>query len=160
MKSKLLLPVSFFITIAFLFAQCASLDTASGSLSRLAFSASDSTSALLKSLSTSVSSISDSISSATKEEKESSYRHDIKSTLVLFYKHPTNQVDLEKDLALVAKEHGIPNWKHNGNTYLGIGQGLKASGANEKEFNEIVARITENNHQMADLLKEGYISLK
>ena len=116
MIKNFLVPISFFLTLAILFSQCASLDTASGSLSRLAFSASDSTSALLKSLSTSVSSISGSISSGSKEEKESAYRQDVKSSLVLFYKHPTTQSDLEKDLSLVAKDHGITNWKNNANT--------------------------------------------
>jgi|JI10StandDraft_1071094.scaffolds.fasta_scaffold118574_2 hypothetical protein len=158
MNKNLLLPFGFFLTIAFISSQCASLDTASGSLSRLAFSASDSTSALLKSLSTSVSSISESISSGSKEEKESAYRQDIKSALVLFYKHPATQKDLEKDLSLVARDHGITNWKNNANTYRGIGQGLKSANANAKEFESIVERISQNNEKMANLLKEGYLS--
>lgn len=160
MKQKLLLPISILLTLAIVFSQCASLDTASGSLSRFAFSASDSTSALLKSLSTSVSSVSDSISSETKGEKESAYRQDVKSSIVLFHKHPATQIDMENDLAMIAKEHGIPNWKNNANTYLGIGQGLKAASASQKEFDMIIDRVAENNLAMANLLKEGYLSLK
>jgi hypothetical protein len=160
MNQRLLLPIGFFLALAFTFQQCASLDTASQSLSRFAFSASDSTSALLKSLSTSVSSISDSISSGSKEEKESAYRQDVKSTLVMFYKHPTTRNDLEQDLTLVAKEHGITNWKNNANTYLGIGQGLRLSSATEVEFDQIVQRVSQNNTKMASLLKEGYVSLR
>lgn len=160
MYRSLISAIGFLLTLAFTFQQCASLDTASGSLSRLAFSASDSTSALLKSLSTSVSSISDSISSDKKEEKESAYRQDIKSALVLFYKHPTTQKDLELDLALVAKEHGITNWKSNANTYLAIGQGLKLACANQNDFVVIVERVSQDNVKMANLLKEGYLSLR
>lgn len=156
MNPTLLLSIAFFLSLAFTFQQCASLDTASGSLSRLAFSASDSTSALLKSISTSVSSISESISSG-KEEKETAYKQDIKSALVLFYKNPTSQSGLESDLALIAKEHGITNWKSNRSTYIGIGQGLKLACAGEKDFENIVSKVSHH-PQMAKLLREGYTS--
>ncbi|MDZ4727718.1 MAG: putative lipoprotein [Leptospira sp.] len=151
----LLLPFSFAIT----FTMCASLDTASGSLSRLAFSASDSTSALLKSISTSVSSVSDSISSGKDEAKEAAYRQDIKASVVLFTKHPKTANDLEKDLTLVAKTHGLTNWKNLKSTYIGIGQGLKLGGTSYSDFQTVLNRVAPNNQKMALLLTEGYQSL-
>ncbi|GBF50587.1 hypothetical protein LPTSP4_21130 [Leptospira ryugenii] len=137
---------------------CASLDTASGSLSRLGFSISDSTSALLKSLSTSVSSVSDSISKATEEEKAAMYQKDIEAAIVLLHEEPKSASELERELQNIAMKHGISNWQGQSVTYVGIGKGLRLAGAKESEFLALKDTLALQNQSIAKHLEEGYKS--
>ncbi len=125
-------PVLFLISLLAIVSlhQCSVFDAVSGSasnsLSRLGFSLSDSTSALVTSLSKSTSGISKSSSEDDEDKKKTSeYKSDVRTVLSLYYQHPSTQADLEADLALVAKEYGLSNWKSHPATYIAIGQGMK-----------------------------------
>lgn len=100
---------------------CSILDSASGSASRLGVSVSDSTSALVKSISKSISSISE----EEKEKAMNEYKEDIIASVTLQIRYENQKQELENQLALIAKKHGVVAWKSNPSTYIAIGQGLK-----------------------------------
>ncbi|MCG6143251.1 putative lipoprotein [Leptospira bandrabouensis] len=131
---------------------CSFLDSASGSISRLTMSISDSTSALVKSVSNSISSISD--SGDEKAMKE--YKEDVIATVALQIRYESQKPELENQLSLIAKSHGIVAWRSNSATYIAIGQGLKQANLSPSEMKVVAADVAKQNVTVAKLILNGY----
>ncbi|MCW7514856.1 putative lipoprotein [Leptospira levettii] len=131
---------------------CSILDSASGSVSRLGVSVSDSTSALVKSISKSISSISES----EKEKAMNEYKEDIIASVALQIRYENQKQELENQLSLIAKKHGVVAWKSNPSTYIAIGQGLKQANLTPSEMKLVTEDISKQNVTVAKLVSKGY----
>ncbi|TGK46692.1 putative lipoprotein [Leptospira bouyouniensis] len=131
---------------------CSILDSASGSASRLGVSVSDSTSALVKSISKSISSISES----EKEKAMNEYKEDIIASVSLQIRYENQKQELENQLALIAKKHGVVAWKSNPSTYIAIGQGLKQAKLTPSEMKLVTEDVAKQNVVVAKLVSKGY----
>ncbi|GBF42697.1 hypothetical protein LPTSP2_19870 [Leptospira ellinghausenii] len=131
---------------------CSILDSASGSVSRLGVSVSDSTSALVKSISKSISSISES----EKEKAMNEYKEDIIASVALQIRYENQKQELENQLSLIAKKHGVVAWRSNPSTYIAIGQGLKQANLSPSEMKLVTEDISKQNVTVAKLVSKGY----
>ncbi|MCW7461732.1 putative lipoprotein [Leptospira limi] len=131
---------------------CSILDSASGSVSRLGVSVSDSTSALVKSISKSISSISES----EKEKAMNEYKEDIIASVALQIRYENQKQELENQLSLIAKKHGVVAWRSNPSTYIAIGQGLKQANLSPSEIKLVTEDISKQNVTVAKLVSKGY----
>ncbi|XDD47202.1 putative lipoprotein [Leptospira sp. WS39.C2] len=131
---------------------CSILDSASGSVSRLGVSVSDSTSALVKSISKSISSISES----EKEKAMNEYKEDIIASVALQIRYENQKQELENQLSLIAKKHGVVAWRSNPSTYIAIGQGLKQANLTPSEMKLVTEDVAKQNVTVAKLVSKGY----
>ncbi|MBM9589616.1 putative lipoprotein [Leptospira sp. 201903075] len=134
------------------FNNCSFLDSASGSVSRLGVSVSDSTSALVKSISNSISSISES----GKEKAMNEYKEDVIASVALQIRYENQKQELENQLSAIAKSHGVVAWRSNSATYIAIGQGLKQAKLSPSEMKEVTADVAKQNATVAKLILNGY----
>ncbi|MCZ8343547.1 MAG: putative lipoprotein [Leptospira sp.] len=137
------------------FSNCSFLDSASGSISRLGFSVSDSTSALVKSISNSASSLSDS-SAKKKEEATQHYKEDVMASVALQIQFPNRTKELENEIAMIANEHGLVSWRSNPATYIAIGQGLKEAKVTKSELALLAEKLGSSKREFYNLIEEGY----
>lgn len=143
------------LTVVLSFNNCSFLDSASGSISRLGFSISDSTSALVKSISNSASSLSDS-SAKKKEEAVRLYREDVMASVALQIQFPDRTNELENDIASIAKEHGLTSWKSHPATYIAIGQGLKEAKVPKSEMDLLATKLGSSKQEYYSYILQGY----
>ncbi|TDY72474.1 hypothetical protein CLV96_1469 [Leptospira meyeri] len=140
------------IAVLISFNNCSILDSASGSISRLGVSVSDSASALVKSVSNSISSISDS----GKEKAMNEYKEDIIASVALQIRYENQKQELENQLSLIAKSHGVVAWRSNSATYIAIGQGLKQANLFPSEMKIVAEDVAKQNVTVAKLILNGY----
>lgn len=140
------------IAVLISFNNCSFLDSASGSISRLGVSVSDSASALVKSVSNSISSISDS----GKEKAMNEYKEDIIASVALQIRYENQKQELENQLSLIAKSHGVVAWRSNSATYIAIGQGLKQANLSPSEMKIVAEDVAKQNVTVAKLILNGY----
>ena len=92
---------------------------------------SDSVSASLDSLT----SISTSSSGGSEEAKinatGSIYEEDVAAVTVLYVSREKTTDDYQRQVASIAKNHGISDWEQEESTYLGMGKGLRRAGVSE-----------------------------
>ncbi|WP_232420775.1 putative lipoprotein [Leptospira vanthielii] len=131
---------------------CSFLDSASGSVSRLGVSVSDSASALVKSVSNSISSISD----EGKEQAMNQYKEDVIASVALQIRYENQKQELENQLSLIAKSHGVVAWRSNRATYIAIGQGLKQANLSPSEMKAVTMDVAKQNAVVAKLILNGY----
>ncbi|EOQ89534.1 hypothetical protein LEP1GSC202_1887 [Leptospira yanagawae serovar Saopaulo str. Sao Paulo = ATCC 700523] len=131
---------------------CSFLDSASGSISRLTMSVSDSTSALVKSICNSISSISE----ESKEKVMNEYQEDIIASVALQIRYENQSQELENQLSLIAKKHGLVSWRSEAATYIAIGQGLKQANLTPSEMKEVAEDVSKQNITVAKLILKGY----
>lgn len=84
------------------------------------------------SISGSSKSSSDSISSSSPDGSSSSehaYREDVRDYAASAARSGRTAVELESGLASLAERHGVTNWEADDATWIGIGEGLRISGA-------------------------------
>ena len=91
----------------------------------------------VKSISTSVTSILSSSSGKNEEKKKESFKNDIRETTAMHLVAGLNSEEFEYDLARIAMNHGISNWKRESYTYLGIGEGMKKAGVKKSEISKM-----------------------
>lgn len=132
---------------------CSILDSASGSASRIGVSVSDSASALVKSVSKSISSISE---DEKKEKAMNEYKEDIIASVSLQIRYENQKQELENQLSLIAKKHGVVAWKSHPSTYIAIGQGLKQANLTTSEMKLVTEDIAKQNVVVAKLVSKGY----
>ncbi|PJZ46786.1 putative lipoprotein [Leptospira brenneri] len=140
------------IAVLLSFNNCSFLDSASGSISRLGVSVSDSASALVKSVSNSISSISDS----GKEKAMNEYKEDVTASVALQIRYENQKQELENQLSIIAKSHGVVAWRSNSATYIAIGQGLKQANLSPSEMKAVAADVAKQNAVVAKLIVDGY----
>lgn len=140
------------LAVLFSFNNCSFLDSASASLSRFGLSISDSTSALVKSVSKSISSISE----GGDEKALSEYKEDVIASVALQIRYENQKQELENQLSLIAKSHGVVAWRSNSATYIAIGQGLKQANLTPSEMKAVVADVAKQNATVAKLIFNGY----
>ncbi|MCW7469924.1 putative lipoprotein [Leptospira kanakyensis] len=140
------------IAVLISFNNCAILDSASTSVSRLGISVSDSTSAFVKSVSKSISSISD----GEKEKAMNEYKEDIIASVALQIRYENHKQELENQLAAIAKSHGVVAWRSNSVTYIAIGQGLKQANLSPSEMKLVTEDVAKQNAVVAKLILDGY----
>ncbi|MCW7494253.1 putative lipoprotein [Leptospira sp. 2 VSF19] len=134
------------------FNNCSFMDSASASLSRFGISISDSTSALVKSVSKSISSISDS----GDEKAMNEYKEDVIASVALQIRYENQKQELENQLSLIAKSHGVVAWRSNSATYIAIGQGLKQANLSPSEMKAVATDVAKQNATVAKLILNGY----
>lgn len=140
------------IAVIMSFNNCSILDSASGSVSRLGVSVSDSASALVKSVSKSVSSISDD----EKEKAMNQYKEDVIASVALQIRYENQKQELENQLSSIAKSHGVVAWRSNSATYIAIGQGLKQAKLTPSEMKMVTTDVAKQNTVVAKLILNGY----
>ncbi|MDF3820604.1 putative lipoprotein [Leptospira sp. 96542] len=131
---------------------CAILDSASASVSKVGISISESASKLVTSVSGSVS---DS-SSGGKEKALLKYREDVIASVSLNIQYPDRTKEIESEIAYIAKEHGLVSWRNHPATFIAIGQGLKQAEATKTDIRLVVANVAKTNVKIAKLIEEGY----
>lgn len=133
---------------------CAISQSISTSVSQSADSISASVSTALNSISRSVGSISRSLSGGSGQSQL--YEKDVE-TLVSFYAtQPEKAVFMEEDIARIANEHGILNWKSYYGTYYSVGKGLKSVGISEKELESLLDTAFSNREELKTIVFNGY----
>nr|WP_232225915.1 putative lipoprotein [Leptospira terpstrae] len=140
------------IAVLISFNNCSFLDSASGSVSRLGVSVSDSASALVKSVSNSISSISD----EGKEKAMNQYKEDVIASVALQIRYENQKQELENQLSSIAKSHGVVAWRSNSATYIAIGQGLKQANLSPSEMKMVASDVAKQNAVVAKLILNGY----
>ncbi|MGE8721628.1 putative lipoprotein [Leptospira terpstrae] len=140
------------IAVLISFNNCSFLDSASGSVSRLGVSVSDSASALVKSVSNSISSISD----EGKEKAMNQYKEDVIASVALQIRYENQKQELENQLSSIAKSHGVVAWRSNSATYIAIGQGLKQANLSPSEMKMVATDVAKQNAVVAKLILNGY----
>lgn len=101
---------------------------------------SDSVSTSLDSL-TSLTSVSTSLSSSTSSSGGSEdtkvnatgsiYEEDVAAVTVLYVSREKTTNDYQRQVAAIAKNHGISDWEQEESTFLGMGKGLRRAGISE-----------------------------
>ncbi|MCB1158385.1 MAG: putative lipoprotein, partial [Leptospiraceae bacterium] len=111
----------------------------------------------ISSISNSLTSISGSISTAVPDSKYGiePYSMDVRD-LTILYARKGLEGDFEKDVSEVARREGVLEWKKKSFTYEAIGQGLKLSGMDNKEFQKLKKEVFNKNSQIAFYLQRGY----
>lgn len=144
--------------LAFAIQNCAvfnSVSTASQSLDSVSTSL-NSVSKSIGSISRSLGSISDSSSAPEKEEKAALYRKDVESLVSLYGKNAELVESMEDDIARIANQNGILNWREYKGTYSAIGAGLKSAGYSQEDVLKISKLSCPGKEELQDAILEGY----
>ncbi len=100
---------------------------------------SDSVSTSLDSL-TSITSISTS-SSGSEEEKISAtgtvYEEDVAAVTVLYVSHEKTTDEYQRQVAGIAKNHGINDWEQEQSTFIAMGKGLRRAGVSQGSISSL-----------------------
>lgn len=149
---KLLIRLSFLSLVLF-FVNCAVFTSVSEAVS--------SVSTALGSVSDSLESISDSLASSSEssaDEEEARlerYRQDVRSLTAVVIEEKMSSGQFLSELDRLALSHGVTNWKAEKQTYFAIGEGIRMSGADEKQLSAISERISK---QAYSHILKGYHS--
>jgi hypothetical protein len=109
---------------------------------------SDSVSASLDSI-TSISTSSSGGSEETKVNATGSvYEEDVAAVTVLYVSREKTTDDYQRQVAAIAKTHGISDWEQEESTYLGMGKGLRRAGISEDSIVNLpfFRSIAESSH--------------
>jgi len=96
---------------------------------------SDSVSASLDSLtSISTSSSGDSAEETKINETGTLFEEDVAAATVLYVSREKTTDDYQRQVASIAKTHGITDWEQDESTYIGMGKGLRRAGVSEESI--------------------------
>jgi hypothetical protein len=115
----------------------ASMMQAGCSISYSLEKSSDSVSASLDS----ITSISNSSSEGSEEAKVNTtgsvYEEDVAAVTVLYVSREKTTDDYQRQVAAIAKNHGISDWEQEESTFLGMGKGLRRAGVSEDSIDNL-----------------------
>ena len=125
-------------------------------------SISDSLSDSSNSSSESVSNSSNSISrSSSPEDTKTSYRDDVRNYTAGYAKAGGQVNDAyQKQLADLAKRHGISNWENSDSTFRGVGEGLGQAKVGQPELDAYMTGLARSDADKRKAMQEGYNSQK
>lgn len=129
-----------------------------GSVSSSVTSASD----LLGSVSDSLKSISSSLESSSGGDEEDShlFRREVRSLTVLAVKENMDSTTFLREVAQLARKHGIVDWARTPATVQGIGEGLKEAGIPSGEYRNLREHLlAEGRVRTVAALDRGYAGM-
>lgn len=89
----------------------------------------------------SITSISTSSSGGSEEVKinatGSVYEEDVAAVTVLYVSREKTTDDYQRQVAAIAKNHGISDWEQEESTFLGMGKGLRRAGISEDSITNL-----------------------
>ncbi len=131
-------------------------------LSSLGCASSESFSDSSNSSSESVSNSSNALSrSSSPDGAKTSYRDDVRS-YTAGYARGGGQINdaYQKQLAQLARRHGISNWEDSKTTFRGVGEGLGQAGVGQPELDMYMAGLARSDADKRKAMQEGFNSQK
>ena len=85
-----------------------------------------------------------------------SYRADLENTIVLAIRRDTDDAELLRQIGIVAGRHDIDDWQAEEDSYIAIGEGLRAAGAADERVAAIAQLISSGDDARRRQVLEAY----
>jgi len=94
------------------------------------------------------------------DKKETAFERDVRNHTTEFARSVTES-DLDsfqRDLGVIAEDHGITNWEQFADTYVAIGWGLADSGLDDWSAQQLATALSDDDIGHLTLVQSGYES--
>ena len=106
--------------------------------------------------SSAASSGSSSSSSGSSSADRASYRSDVRDYTSAYVKSGAPIDNFDHGLQNVAERHHVTNWENDQDTYVGIGEGLRAAGVTQDQYAVWQANLAAGDATKAASMQKGY----
>lgn len=93
-----------------------------------------------------------------KSSQQQAYVRDIRAFTAAQLKRSDNLDTFRKELAKVAKKHGVSDWEARATTWVGIGEGIAASGVASTQAQATIDLLAASHADRAQAMRRGYDS--
>lgn len=93
-----------------------------------------------------------------KDDEQQAWLRDVRDFTAAQMKRSDDLDTYREELAKVAKKHGITDWEARTTTWLGIGEGLAASGLSSTQAQATIDLLAGGNSEHGSVMRRGYNS--
>jgi|ETNmetMinimDraft_30_1059905.scaffolds.fasta_scaffold06885_4 hypothetical protein len=90
------------------------------------------------------------------DTQEQAYQRDVRDLTAAQLRRSDDLDTFRKELARVAKKHGISDWEAWRSTWVGIGEGIAATGVSSMQAQATIGRLAANHPDRLQALRQGY----
>lgn len=90
------------------------------------------------------------------DQKESSYRDDVRGYTAAWVRDGGDVAAFQRGLATIAQRYGINDWEASTATWTGVGAGLRAGDASPSERTTLVDGLAGSDRAKRDAIERGY----
>ena len=93
-----------------------------------------------------------------KEDEQKAWQRDARDYTAAQLKRSDNLDTYRSGIAKLARKHGITDWEARATTWLGIGEGMAASGLSSTQVQATIEMLAAGNADHASVMQRGYNS--
>ena len=97
-------------------------------------------------------------SSGSSPNRAADYRADVRDYTSAYVKSGGDFDAFSRGLGDIASKHGVSNWESDDDTFVGIGQGLRAAGVSPTQLEVWKSNLAKGNAGKAAAIQKGYDS--